>query len=47
VLFCTSWSSGIETSENELKSHELNIIWSKRFAQGATKEEVQEWLESL
>jgi len=47
VLFCTSWSSGIETSENELKSHELNIIWSKRFPQGATKEEVQEWLESL
>ena len=47
VLFCTSWSSGIESSENELREHWLNIIWSKRFAQGATKEEVQEWLESL
>jgi hypothetical protein len=47
VLFCTSWSSGIGTSESELREHGLNIIWSKRFAQGATKEEVQEWLESL
>ena len=47
VLFCTSWSSGIESSENDLREHGLNIIWSKRFAQGATKEEVQEWLESL
>ncbi len=47
VLFCTSWSSGIESSENELREHWLNIIWSKRFAQGATKEEVQQWLESL
>lgn len=47
VLFCTSWSSGIGTSESELRGHGLNIIWSKRFAQGASKEEVQEWLESL
>ena len=47
VLFCTSWSSGIETSESELRGHGLNIIWSKRFAQGASKQEVQEWLESL
>ena len=47
VLFCTSWSSGIGTSENELRGHGLNIIWSKRFAQGASKEEVQEWIESL
>ena len=47
VLFCTSWSSGIGTSESELKWHGLNIIWSKRFAQGASKQEVQEWLESL
>ena len=47
VLFCTSWSSGIGTSESELREHGLNIIWSKRFAQGASKQEVQEWLESL
>jgi flavodoxin len=47
VLFCTSWSSGIGTSESELRGHGLNIIWSKRFAQGASKQEVQEWLESL
>lgn len=47
VLFCTLWSSGIWTSESELRGHGLNIIWSKRFAQGASKQEVQEWLESL
>ncbi len=47
VLFCTSWSSGIGTSENELRGHGLNIIWSKRFAQGASKEEVQKWIDSL
>lgn len=47
VLFCTSWSSGIGTSESELRGHGLNIIWSKRFAQGASKQDVQEWLESL
>lgn len=47
VLFCTSWSSGIWTSESELRGHGLNIIWSKRFAQGASKQEVQEWLENL
>ena len=47
VLFCTSWSSGIEGSFEYLEPYNLNIIWSKRFAQGATKEEVQQWLESL
>ena len=47
VLFCTSWSSGIWTSESELKSHWLNIIWSKRFSASSSKEEVQNWLESL
>jgi len=30
-----------------LKEKGLKIIGSKRFAQGATKEEVQEWIESL
>ena len=47
VLFCTSWSSWIEGSFEYLEPYNLNIIWSKRFAQGASKEEVQEWLESL
>ena len=47
VLFCTSWSSGIWTSENELKSHGLNIIWSKRFSASSSKDEVQNWIESL
>ena len=47
VLFCTSWSSEIWTSENELKSHGLNIIWSKRFSASSSKDEVQNWIESL
>lgn len=47
VLFCTSWSSGIGTSESALKGKGLKIIGSKRFAQGATKEEVQEWIKNL
>ena len=47
VLFCTSWSSWIEGSFEYLEPYNLNIIWSKRFAQGASKEEVQQWLESL
>ena len=47
VLFCTSWSSWIEGSFEYLEPYNLNIIWSKRFAQGASKQEVQEWLESL
>lgn len=47
VLFCTSWSSWIEGSFEYLEPYNLNITWSKRFAQGASKQEVQEWLESL
>ena len=47
VLFCTSGSSGIETSVSALKAKWLNVIWSKRFSASSSKEEVQEWLESL
>lgn len=47
VLFCTSEHVGIEQSVEYLNPYNLNVIGSKRFEQGATKEEVQEWLESL
>ena len=47
VLFCTSWSSWIWESETELKWKWLNIIWAKRFSASSSKEEVQNWLESL
>ena len=47
VLFCTSWSTGIEETIKYFEPYNLNIIWSKRFAQWSSKEQVQEWLESL
>lgn len=47
VLFCTSEHIGIEKAVEYLQPYNLNVIGSKRFEQGATKEEVQEWLESL
>lgn len=47
VLFCTSEHVGIEKAVEYLQPYNLNVIGSKRFEQGATKEEVQEWLESL
>ena len=47
VLFCTSEHVWIEKSVEYLEPYNLNVIGSKRFEQGATKEEVQEWLESL
>ena len=47
VLFCTSEHVGIEKAVEYLESYNLNVIGSRRFAQDATKEEVQEWLESL
>ena len=47
VLFCTSWSSGIEWSVSYLEKYKLNVIWSKRFAQWASKDEVKQWLETL
>ena len=47
VLFCTSEHVGIEKAVEYLEPFNLNVIWSKRFEQWATREEVQEWLESL
>ena len=47
VLFCTSEHVWIENSVEYLQPYNLNVIGSRRFAQDATKEEVQEWLESL
>lgn len=47
ILFCTSEHIGIEKAVEYLEPYNLNVIGSRRFAQDATKEEVQEWLESL
>ena len=47
VLFCTSGSSWIETSETALKWKWLNVIWSKRFSASSSKQEVENWLNSL
>jgi len=45
-LFCTSGSSGIETSEKEIKEYNsnLNIISSKRFSSSTSENDVKEWL---
>jgi len=47
VLFCTSEHVGIEKAVEYLQPYNLNVIASHRFAQDTTKEQVQEWLESL
>lgn len=47
ALFCTSEHVWIENSVEYLSWYNLNIIGSHRFAQDATKEDVQAWLESL
>jgi len=47
VLFCTSEHVGIEKAVEYLEPYNLNVIASHRFAQDTTKEQVQEWLESL
>ena len=47
VLFCTSGSSWIETSVSALKWKGLNVIWSKRFSASSSKQEVEDWLNSL
>ena len=47
VLFCTSGSTGIETSVNDLKKYnnKLNIIDSKRFSANTSSKEIKEWIE--
>ena len=47
VLFCTSGSSWIWTSETALKWKGLKVIWAKRFSASSSKEEVKTWIESL
>jgi hypothetical protein len=49
VPFCTSGSSGIGTSDTNLHSlaPAANWIEGKRFAAGAGKAEISEWIDSL
>lgn len=49
VPFCTSHSSGIGSSDTNLHSLAANAEWlgGKRFPADTSKEEVQEWLDSL
>ena len=47
VLFCTSEHVWIEKAVEYLEPYNLNILGSRRFAQDATKEDVQEWINSL
>lgn len=47
VLFCTSEHVWIEKAVEYLEPYNLNILGSRRFAQDATKEDVQEWIDSL
>lgn len=44
--FCTSGSSGIETSISDLKKDypQLNIVSGKRFQAGVSEEELQDWI---
>ena len=48
ILFCTSGSSGIEQSVNDLKAYnnQLNIITSKRFAANTSKDEINNWIDT-
>ena len=47
ILFCTSEHVWIEWSVEYLEPYKLNVVASKRFEQGSSKEQVKEWLESL
>lgn len=49
IPFCTSGSTGIETSMNTLRNYNQNINWldGERFSSSSTKTEVEEWLNSL
>lgn len=47
IPFCTSGSTGIETSVNDLRKYnsKLNILDGKRFNNNVTKDEVRLWIE--
>lgn len=49
IPFCTSGSSGIETSVSNLQQLTDGADWKtgKRFGSGSSREEVAEWIESL
>ena len=47
AAFCTSGSSGIETSVSALKSYGLDVISSQRFSATASENEVENWLKGL
>lgn len=49
IPFCTSGGSGINQSENTLKSYNTNINWlgGKRFSSSSTKSEVSTWIQDL
>ena len=49
IPFCTSGSSGIETSEKNISELVTigNQLEGKRFAAGASKDEVKEWYDTL
>lgn len=48
IPFCTSGSSGINTSLNTLKSYkELNIAQGRRFSSSSTKNDVESWLKEI
>lgn len=49
IPFCTSGSSGIETSVNEIKKlePEATILEGKRFSASTSQNEIKEWLEGL
>ena len=49
IPFCTSASSGIATSERNIKNHVPigNLLEGKRFSASASKSEVEEWINGL
>lgn len=48
-IFCTSGSSGVETSVSELQElyPEINIVSGHRFSTGASEDTISEWLQGL
>ena len=47
VAFCTSGSSGIETSVSALEGYGLDVIGSRRFDASATESEVESWIKEF
>lgn len=48
IPFCTSGGSGISQSMNTLRSYEgINFIDGERFSSGTSRDEVEEWINSL